>query len=85
MPAGLSNRCSGFRILRGRRLFLVKPPKTPNFAALYGPVVEWILRKSPELKIQVRFLTGPLEHPPSLIIKVVIFVLFGFWKCCFKP
>ncbi len=24
-----------------------------------GPVVEWILRESPELKIQVRFLSGP--------------------------
>lgn len=43
--------------------FLVKPSKIPNFANPIGPVVEWILRKSPELKIQVRFLTGP---PPNL-------------------
>lgn len=43
--------------------FLVKPSKIPNFADPIGPVVEWILRKSPELKIQVRFLTGPPYNP----------------------
>jgi hypothetical protein len=31
----------------------------------FGPVVEWILRKSPELKIQVRFLSGPLITIPA--------------------
>ncbi len=28
----------------------------------HGPVVEWILRESPELKIQVRFLAGSQNH-----------------------
>ena len=51
----------------------------PDF--IHGPVVEWILRESPELKIQVRFLSGP-QNTKIIPCKSLICRGFLFNEVC---
>jgi hypothetical protein len=57
-----------------------------SFARI-GPVVQWIVRKSPELDIPVRFWTGLLRFPchPVPIIIGIDPGSNGVFRCRVKP